>query len=433
MKKFFFIFLLSVLCTFARAQDSITARKHIEILSSKDFHGRGIAYNGELKAAEYLREQLRHFGVEPLGDDFFQEYEHPGFSMEGEVFMEVNHQKLTPGNDFRIAPFSKSTDKSVNIITVKAKELTSDKKIAAINKKYASSMPSSMVYFDASHVKIKKSSDNAYFQNSFSSDKNPFKSSGIIKGVENMPSFGLSHTDKERDFAMIYVKASRMPEKATKATIRFNNRLIDYTHHNVCGIIHGSKYPKRYIVLTAHYDHLGAMGDEVYYPGAHDNASGCAMLLNFAQYFSEKNPEYSIVFLFFAGEESGLLGSKFFIDNPLINLEDIKYLINFDLLAAGDNGITIVNSTEGEGLNLYKQLVQINDEEKLLPKIVQRANTANSDHYFFTEKKVPALFLYTMGGRTGAYHDPSDSSENCTLTMFDNIFRLFIRLFEKSE
>ena len=134
-----------------------------------------------------------------------------------------------------------------------------------------------------------------------------------------------------------------------------------------------------------------------------------------------------------AGEESGLLGSEYFTENPLIPLENIKYVINFDLLGGGNDGIMLVNSTEGKGLELYKRLIEINEESQLLPKIAQRPNAANSDHYFFTKNKVPAIFMYTMGGKTGAYHDISDTNENCTLTMFDNIFKLFSTLIEKEE
>jgi Zn-dependent M28 family amino/carboxypeptidase len=102
-----------------------------------------------------------------------------------------------------------------------------------------------------------------------------------------------------------------------------------------------------FIVLTAHLDHLGTMGKNVFFPGAHDNASGCAMVLNLAKYYSMRKckPHYGLVFMFFSGEELGLLGSRFYTEHPLFPLSKIKFLINLDLMGSGDEGVQIVNST----------------------------------------------------------------------------------------
>ena len=434
MKKIFFSILCACGLFFAvQAQDSTTAREHIKYLSSKDLHGRGVAYDGERHAAEYLRDRLIEFGAEPLGEDFFQPYEMPAFAMEGKVKCNIGKQALKAGEDYRILPFSKSLKGEYRLIRIKPAVLISPQKIDAINKKYADILPQSLIYLDNTNVKFKKEEDETQYKTALASLKrlNPFNSAGIIEGVDKMPAWGLSGTNFKRNLAYIYIKADKISGKDNTIEISYTNELVDYTHYNVCGKLPGTKHPEQYIVLTGHYDHLGAMGDEVYFPGAHDNASGCAFLLNMAQYFSAHSCEYSIVFLFFAGEESGLLGSKHFTENPLIPLENIKYVINFDLLGGGDEGIMLVNSAEGKGLEIYKRLTEINEREHLLPKISQRSNAANSDHYFFTQHKVPAIFMYTMGGRTGGYHDPSDSNENCSLTMFDNIFKLFRTLIEK--
>ena len=89
------------------------------------------------------------------------------------------------------------------------------------------------------------------------------------------------------------------------------------------------------------------MGKDVYFPGANDNASGVAMLLNLANYYSKKEnqPKCSIAFIAFAGEEAGLLGSKYFSEHPLIPLNKMKFLVNLDLLGTGDEGMMVVNAT----------------------------------------------------------------------------------------
>ena len=436
MKKLF----LSIVCAgglffIVHAQDSTTARDHIKYLSSKELHGRGIAYDGEHLAAEYIRKNLEYFGVEPLGEEYIQKYEKPAFSMEGDVIGKIGGRPLVAGEDFRIMPFSQSLNDKYRLIRISPSDLISKKKIESINKKYADVMSHSLIYIDNTNIKFKNKKDEELYKAALASLKrlNPFNSAGIVEGVDKMPVWGLSGTDFKRNLAYIYMKADKITSKDKSVEFYYTNKLTEYTHFNVCGIIPGTEHPDQYIVLTCHYDHLGAMGEGVYFPGAHDNASGCAFVLNMAQYFHEYPCKYSVVVLFFAGEESGLLGSEYFTENPLIPLENIKYVINFDLLGGGTEGITLVNSTEGEGLEIYKRLLEINEGEKLLPKIAERKNAPNSDHYFFTQHKVTAIFMYTMGGKTGAYHDISDTNENCSLTMFDNIFKLFITLIEKEE
>ena len=436
MKKLF----LSILCAgglslIVYAQDSTTAREHIKYLSSKELHGRGVAYDGEHLAAEYIRKNLENFGVEPLGEEYIQKYEKAAFSMEGDVIGKVGGRPLVAGEDFRIMPFSQPLNNKYRLIRIKPSDLINSKKINEINKKYADILPQSLIYIDNTNVKFKKKKDEEKYKEALSRIKFffPFKAAGIIEGVDKMPSWGLSETYYERKLAYIYMKADKIRDKDKSVELYYNNKLTEYTHYNVCGMIPGTEYHDQYIVLTCHYDHLGAMGEDVYFPGAHDNASGCAFVLNMAQYLREHPSRYSVVFLFFSGEESGLLGSKYFTEKPLIPLAKIKYLINFDLLGGGNDGIMLVNSTEGKGLELYKRLMVINDDLQLVPKIDQRSNAANSDHYFFTRHKVPAIFMYTMGGKVGGYHDISDTNDNCSLTMFDNIFKLFSIMIEKEE
>lgn len=433
MKKIISIVFLCLSFHIAYSQDSNQAREHIKYLSSKELHGRGVAYNGENLAADYLRAQLRQFGVEPLGNNYFQSYELAGFALEGCVYCDIDGHKLSLGNDYRIAPFSHSLNGTYPIIQIPYSTLLDSKKINKIKLKYGDKLFQSIIYFDDTKAHFKKEEDKKTYQKTLIRLEfdNPFHSAGIIKGVDKMSAWTLSRTHYARETAVVYLLNDKIKHNSKKITIRYNNELRNYTHHNVCGVIKGSEKPEEYVVLCAHYDHLGAMGENLYFPGAHDNASGCAFLLNMAQYFSKNQPRCSIVFLFFAGEESGLLGSKYFTDNPLIPLNQIRFAINFDLLGGGDEGITLVNSTEVKGKELYDKIVSINTSEQLLPKIVSRKNTANSDHYFFTQHNVTALFLYTMGGRYGAYHDPSDSNENCSLTKFDSIFKLFRILIEK--
>ena len=82
-------------------------------------------------------------------------------------------------------------------------------------------------------------------------------------------------------------------------------------------------------MFSAHYDHLGMMGTTAIMNGANDNASGTAMMLTLMEYYSKNKPEYSLLFIAFGGEEAGLIGSKFYVENPTVPLKKIKSLLLF--------------------------------------------------------------------------------------------------------
>ena len=173
------------------------------------------------------------------------------------------------------------------------------------------------------------------------------------------------------------------------------------------------------------------MGNKTIFPGANDNASGVSMLLNLAKAYSKNNnSKYSLLFIAFAGEEMGLLGSKYYTEHPVVPLEKIKFLINLDLLGTGDDGLMVVN---GE---IYPQqfnlLDSLNTVHHYLNHIGKRGKARNSDHYYFSEKGVPAFFLYTLGG-IKAYHDIDDKGSTLPLTKYKEVFRLisdFINTFK---
>ncbi|MEO6869327.1 MAG: M28 family peptidase, partial [Ginsengibacter sp.] len=138
-------------------------------------------------------------------------------------------------------------------------------------------------------------------------------------------------------------------------------------------------------------------------------------------------PKYNTVLIAFSGEEIGLLGSKAFVDNPLIDLKKIKFLVNFDLAGTGDEGIKVVDGT------IYKKqfdiLDSLNKEYNLLSKVEIRGEACISYHCRFYAKGVPSFFIYTLGG-IAAYHDIYDRAETLPLTNFQNYFDLMVKFFD---
>jgi Zn-dependent M28 family amino/carboxypeptidase len=120
----------------------------------------------------------------------------------------------------------------------------------------------------------------------------------------------------------------------------------------------------------------------------------------------------------FAGEEAGLLGSQYFTRNPKVPLANISFLVNVDIMGSGEEGITVVNGSLHK--EAFDRLTHINDSLALLPQIKIRGKAANSDHYPFSEKGVPAFFFYTMGPNKH-YHDIEDTYDALSFSAFNNL------------
>ena len=203
-----------------------------------------------------------------------------------------------------------------------------------------------------------------------------------------------------------------------------NKEIESFPSKNVVAYIPAKKKRNRnkYIVFTAHYDHLGKMGNAVF-PGASDNASGTAMVLNLAKHYAQCENEYSMVFILFAGEEAGLIGSDYFTSFPTFNIKKIKMLVNLDIMGSAEKGVVVVNATEFP--KEFKKLTKINEQKGYLPEVRSRGPTQNSDHYHFYKKGIPSFFIYSNGG-PGYYHDIYDTPESIPMANYDNVFKLLV-------
>jgi len=184
------------------------------------------------------------------------------------------------------------------------------------------------------------------------------------------------------------------------------------TAHNVAGYLPG--LTDEYIVIGAHYDHLG-LGEQfsmapslagTVHPGADDNASGTAGVIELARWFSaQPKQKRGILFLTFAGEELGLLGSSYFVNHPSLALDKDVAMINMDMIGRVRDGKIFIGGV-GTGTTLRKLL------EEVTPKYGLRidyseAGYGSSDHTSFTTKQVPVLFFFS--GLHSDYHKPSDT------------------------
>jgi len=359
----------------ASAQDIIFARKTLDTLTSPYFWGRGYTNNGMHKAAEFLTQQFKSYGLVPMdGKKFIQNFSYSVNTFPGKMDVSINGVALIPGKDFIVSPDSKGIKGSGKLIQ----------------------------------------RDNTHFIDTVNRITVSLKKKLTWSAEQRV----LDHTIIELDKSLTTI---------TPATIKVNieNKFVDnFKTGNICGVIKGIVKPDSVIVFTAHYDHLGGMGSKTYFPGANDNASGVVQLLTMAKYYAAHPQPYTMAFILFAGEEAGLLGSKYFTEHPLLQLKSIRFLVNLDMEGTGIDGITVVNATVYP--KEFAMLKQVNEKGKYLVKINSRGKAPNSDHYLFTEKGVPAFFMYTLGG-IQAYHDIYDISATLPLTEYENLFNLLIR------
>lgn len=422
MKKLLSIlFLLSIVWS-SNAQDKAHAQEILKYLCSPELQGRGYVGDGNRKAAEYIAKAFQEAGLQPLDKDYFQLFSYPANSFPGKTDLLVNSRKLAPGKDFLISENSPSVKGKFQVIQISNQELLDPKKLSQLVK----SATGKFVVLEAYQPKDYSKED----QKAISQIRQALQmQSGLpISGVVELTESKLtwSSADYLAPRPKITILKSAFSSEIKELKIDIENQWIDkFQTQNVIGKLSGKRADST-IVVTAHYDHLGMMGTALF-PGASDNASGVAMLISLAQYFSENQPEFDMVFIAFSGEEIGLKGSIHYVENPIFPLSKIKFLLNLDISGTGDDGIQVVNGSIYK--DQFERLQQLNDSLSLLKEVKIRGEACNSDHCFFHNKGVPSFFIYTLGGTT-AYHDIYDTAEALPLTEFDDYFKLLTLFLE---
>ena len=186
----------------------------------------------------------------------------------------------------------------------------------------------------------------------------------------------------------------------------FRWRTVEIETMNVIGVLKGTS--DKHVVIGAHMDHLGVDGDGDAYNGADDNASGTTAILELAEAFgkSDARPKDTIVFIAFNAEELGLLGSKHYVSDPLLPLDDCKLMINLDMVGRL-RGTTVT----AQGGNLSRSVTQLVDKlDDDYPFDVNITAAGNrSDHAPFNWNGVPVLFFHT--GTHPQYHRTTDDPD----------------------
>lgn len=208
----------------------------------------------------------------------------------------------------------------------------------------------------------------------------------------------------------------------------------DFDGVNILGLIPGTRVADRYIVVSAHYDHVGVNDGQIY-NGADDNASGVATMLALAADLKRQAPEHGVILVAFDGEERGLIGARHFVQAPPLPLSSIALNLNFDMTARAetDGRLWVTGTYQRPALRPILAGIPANGAVSLaFGKDTPQDTGANnwveaSDHLAFHTAGIP--FLYLGVDYHPDYHRPSDDLERITPAVFASSTALSIAAF----
>ena len=411
MKNLFLLFVILISFFNSESQQLLYAKEISKELCSEKYAGRGYVEDGVNKAADFLVKEFKQNGVKKVAT---QKYSFPVNTHPFPIRCSLDGKEQQVGYQFIVDAGSKSINGNYNLLHFNFKD--SLEKILLYKKIEQGFLENDALVLHFTSARNSKIIDSCKAHNHFPK---------LFLFTEEKK---LTHTINTEldDFNSLIFMDSAIQNKDKIHIEATNNFIEKFSCENIIASVKGKRNDS-FIVYSAHYDHLGMQGSALF-PGASDNASGVSMILNLSKYFAKNKPNYTTYFILFSGEEAGLIGSNYFTTYPTFDITKIKFLTNIDIMGNAENGITVVN---GE---VYKTqfdlLSEINKENNFLPEVKIRGKAANSDHYFFSEKGIPSIFIYSMGGQ-GYYHDVFDKADALQFTNYENMFKLLVEFGKK--
>ncbi len=411
------LLLLLIISTLTYGQSYKYAIYCKDTLSSAYMAGRAYTENGDKKAANFIKNELSKSGVKLLGNNGFQSVNFPINSiLDLKLSLSNTGDSLQIGKDYLV--FGSSPTTKIELKNIKPLIFNNKNDIDKVNLK---TLQDKVLLFN---IQTTEYSDIIRFLRGLKQEK-ILPKLAVIQGYDKIQYYTGRNT---MDFPILQLKGLPIQKKIEYLFLDIKSQYNpSYESQNVWAKVEGTKYKDSSFVFIAHYDHLGKVGD-VYFPGANDNASGVAVLLDLAKYYVKNPAEHSVVFIFATGEEIGLLGSKFAAENPLIELDKVKFLFNLDMCGTGSTGVAVINGLKEPEAG--KLLQEINSENDWFIKVFLGEESCNSDHCHFVKQGVPAHFLFTYGCEYNEYHTIYDDGKELPFTKhvdFCNLLKAFIK------
>ncbi|MEO5907119.1 MAG: M28 family peptidase [Saprospiraceae bacterium] len=469
---------ISTAAHYASTIDSNTLREHVYKLASTEFEGRETGSPGNLLAAKYIAQQFAEDGIPvvPGDNDYFQEVAFSTIKWQS-VDLTVNGEKVEHLKDFLSIPqYFPVNDKTINIASLTFLGYGIDDEVYSDYAGKSYTGQHLLVY--AGEPVDKKGNYRISGNDSISEwSQNPFvkilaaKRAGaaslwiiddrfrdnvmmarkfLLSGSTLMGSPDSLTTDFLPHALLTPALAERMVGSKRNKIIKIRNKItqkgkpgkvvipvnIQWTpvHSilstpgmNVLAYIEGTdpKLKDELVVITAHYDHLGKRGNDIFF-GADDNASGTSAVIEIAEAMAMAKakgdgPRRSVLCMLVTGEEKGLLGSQYYSEHPIFPLKNTVANVNIDMIGRVDGTHANTNYTYVIGANrLSTELHSINESVNQKYTNLELDYTYNaeddpnqfyyrSDHYNFAKKGIPAIFYFS--GVHDDYHRPTDTPD----------------------
>lgn len=437
---------------------------HIRFLADDRLEGRGIGGQGNLEATEYVAEKFRNYGLKPAGEakDLLQPFKidlNAQLDDSCALVVRVKEERLVLklGEDF--LPFDNldeggafgplvfagfgitapeqgyddyaNIDATNRIVLILRRTPDTARENALF--KSRSGRPNTHALFTTKLANAKRHGAKAILIVDASRKRQSIQemSNGGPKRVgkqkDSLLFTFLSYEQAaewfksaNRDFASVVegIDAGQRPDsfrlRSLLVTLKIKIRREKVTVHNVIGLLEGSdpKLKHEYLVIGGHHDHLGYGRDaskrgnpDFVHNGADDNASGTAAVLELAQAFAtaRTRPKRSLLFMTFNAEERGLIGSRHYVNHPLIPLTNTIAMLNLDMVGRGASGLDVGGVGTSPGFREMVKNIATNFTVKLS---LTPGGKAPSDNTSFYNKNMPVLFFFT--GKHDDYHKPSD-------------------------
>ena len=405
-------------------------KKHIQYLASDQLEGRRTGTKGELLAMEYIVDQYKQMGLTPKGTNgFVQEFEiNEGKQITPFTYLKLDGKNLQLMDDYFPLAFSASKSAKGNpAVALSEANQPWFKDIAEILEENKTN-----IHFDIEEF-IKKEANAAATKKATALFL--FNSSTVVDNIQ----YNKNDQSAALSIPVIYITKAGLKKYLNDFTasvnidlsISFENKIRKA--RNIVGYINNNA--ANTVILGAHYDHLGYGEDKnaldtahIVHNGADDNASGTAALIELTRKLKTKSPSNNnYLIIHFSGEELGLFGSKYWLDNPSATIIP-NYMINMDMVGRYDTSRKL--TIGGFGTSPIWATVIPAVTNKFSIKI-DSAGSGPSDHASFYRKDIPVLFLFT--GSHSDYHKASDDWDKINYEGESAILQMVYSVIEKTN
>jgi aminopeptidase YwaD len=429
---------------------------HIEYLSSDQLQGRLTGTEGDSLSAEYIKKELSSYGFQPIEGDGFQRFKVTKRILPGKNnFLSAAGKEYTSEKDFIPLGFSSNSKLEADVVfvgygfnintdslkwndysgvDVKGKWVMILRADPEVNNTRSVFIPFSGDRDKALLAKDLGAAGVLLVSGIASDDQDTFEQLNKSDFSVDIPVFRIKRDVADNILARSQATIAGLEKKmnesrkplslATRVSLTGIAEIIreESNTRNIAMIMPGEdeQLKKEYIIIGAHFDHLGLGGpgsssravDTIgVHHGADDNASGVALMLELAEKLAKTKGSHkrSIICIGFTGEELGLLGSKYFTENPGIDLKNVNAMINLDMVGRlrETNVLQISGVGTAEG---FKDIIYSVSDTSVIKLALSDEGYGPSDHSSFYGKNIPVLF-YTTGAHLD-YHTPNDISDS---------------------